>query len=103
MAGYTRQDTANNIANGNVIDADDFDAEYNAIEAAFNNTSGHNHDGTSGEGAPITVVGPAQDIVVSGTKVEAKTHNTYDLGSDCLLYTSPSPRDGLLSRMPSSA
>ena len=30
MVGYTRQDTANNIANGNVIDADDFDAEYNA-------------------------------------------------------------------------
>ena len=29
-----------------------------------------------------------------------------DLGDDakvCLLYTSPSPRDGLLSRMPSSA
>ena len=25
------------------------------------------------------------------------------LGSVCLLYTSPSPRDGLLSRMPSSA
>ena len=27
----------------------------------------------------------------------------YDLSSPCLLYTSPSPRDGLLSRMPSSA
>ena len=26
-----------------------------------------------------------------------------DLVEDCLLYTSPSPRDGLLSRMPSSA
>ena len=25
------------------------------------------------------------------------------LHADCLLYTSPSPRDGLLSRMPSSA
>ena len=25
------------------------------------------------------------------------------LTCDCLLYTSPSPRDGLLSRMPSSA
>ena len=25
------------------------------------------------------------------------------LGYPCLLYTSPSPRDGLLSRMPSSA
>ena len=26
-----------------------------------------------------------------------------DTGTNCLLYTSPSPRDGLLSRMPSSA
>ena len=26
-----------------------------------------------------------------------------EMDSDCLLYTSPSPRDGLLSRMPSSA
>ena len=26
-----------------------------------------------------------------------------DVSEDCLLYTSPSPRDGLLSRMPSSA
>ena len=26
-----------------------------------------------------------------------------DFGVTCLLYTSPSPRDGLLSRMPSSA
>ena len=29
---------------------------------------------------------------------------TYqDISYTCLLYTSPSPRDGLLSRMPSSA
>ena len=28
-------------------------------------------------------------------------HIVYN--TDCLLYTSPSPRDGLLSRMPSSA
>ena len=27
----------------------------------------------------------------------------FDRNSNCLLYTSPSPRDGLLSRMPSSA
>ena len=31
---------------------------------------------------------------------EAKNHETAYF---CLLYTSPSPRDGLLSRMPSSA
>ena len=30
-----------------------------------------------------------------------KAAKDYDM--DCLLYTSPSPRDGLLSRMPSSA
>ena len=28
---------------------------------------------------------------------------TFTLANGCLLYTSPSPRDGLLSRMPSSA
>ena len=27
----------------------------------------------------------------------------FERDKDCLLYTSPSPRDGLLSRMPSSA
>jgi len=80
MAGYTRQDTANNIANGNVIDADDFDAEYNAVEAAFNASSGHKHDGTAGEGAPITKVGPSQDLVVTATNVNPKTNNTLDLG-----------------------
>jgi len=86
MAGYTRQDTANNIANGNVIDADDFDSEYNAIEGAFNSTSGHTHDGTSGEGAPITKVGPAQDLIVSGVAVIPKSTNTLDLGSAAVQY-----------------
>lgn len=81
MAGYTRQDTANNIANGNVIDADDFDAEYNAIEAAFNASSGHTHDGTAGGGAAITKVGPSQDLIVSGTNVNPKTTNTLSLGT----------------------
>ena len=82
MAGYTRQDTANNIANGQVIDADDFDAEYNAIEAGFNATTGHKHDGSSGEGAAITKVGPSQDLIISGSQVLPKTANTLDLGSN---------------------
>ena len=86
MAGYTRQDTANNIANGNVIDADDFDAEYNAIEAGFNASTGHTHDGTAGEGAPITKVGPAQDLVVSATALTPKTTNTLDLGTASVQY-----------------
>ena len=32
-----------------------------------------------------------------------KRKNIENRSDDCLLYTSPSPRDGLLSRMPSSA
>ena len=32
-----------------------------------------------------------------------KENDTEGLGYDCLLYTSPSPRDATLSRMPSSA
>ena len=35
--------------------------------------------------------------------LEARNVNMIDEKSGCLLYTSPSPRDGLLSRMPSSA
>ncbi len=81
MAGYTRQDTLNNIADGNIINASDFDNEYDAIEAAFSAVSGHTHDGTAAEGAPITKVGPNQDVVVSASAVLPKTDNTLDLGS----------------------
>ena len=34
---------------------------------------------------------------------EEAMSKVYDSVTSCLLYTSPSPRDGLLSRMPSSA
>ena len=86
MAGYTRQDTANNISNGSVVDADDLDAEFNTLEAAFNASTGHTHDGTSGGGAAITKVGPAQDLVVSSTAVTPKTTNTLDLGTADVQY-----------------
>src|SRR5680860_19780 len=33
----------------------------------------------------------------------APVYYPFDVNRVCLLYTSPSPRDGLLSRMPSSA
>jgi hypothetical protein len=86
MAGYIRQDTTNNIADGNVINASDFDNEYNAIEAAFNATTGHTHDGTAAEGAAITKIGPTQDVVASATALTPKTDNTVDLGSAALEY-----------------
>jgi len=84
--GYTRNDTANNIADGNVINAADFDGEYDAIESAFNATSGHTHDGTAGEGAPVSVLGPVQDFVASSTEVKPKTDNTLDIGTSALQF-----------------
>ena len=47
-----------------------------------------------------------QSIVIvkgEGTRVWDDEGKDYLDFTACLLYTSPSPRDGLLSRMPSSA
>lgn len=82
MGGYTRTDTTNNINNGNIIDALYLDQEYDAIEAAFNASSGHKHDGSASEGAPIVVIGPAQDFVAGASNFSPKTHNIYDLGTN---------------------
>lgn len=84
--GYERTDTDNNIANGNVIDADDLDSEFNAIEAAFNQSTGHTHDGTANEGAPITVLGPTQDIVATASVLRPKTNNVVSLGEGSTPY-----------------
>lgn len=80
MAGYTRNDTQNNIADGNVINADDLDGEFNSIETAFGAASGHKHNGTTGEGAPIVVFGPNQEFLADTTAFFPKADNTYDFG-----------------------
>lgn len=79
--GYKRVDVTNNIADGNVINASDIDAEYDAIAAAFDASTGHTHDGTPEEGGPITKVGPTQDLEVTAAALLPKTDNTLDLGS----------------------
>ena len=55
---------------------------------------------------PFTLTKFPQDAYSADLKEEFKElPNETDSGKlvACLLYTSPSPRDGLLSRMPSSA
>ena len=86
MTGYVRKDTTNNIADGNVINAADLDSEFDGVQDAFNASTGHKHDGTAGEGAPINELGPTQDVTVSSTLLAPKTTNTVDIGSSALKF-----------------
>jgi len=56
MAGYTRQSSIND---GDTVSASLFNNEYNQLLAAFNNTTGHKHDGTAAEGPVIGLIGDA--------------------------------------------
>ena len=107
MAGYTRQST---YTDGDVINAADSNDEFDQVLAAFNNSTGHKHDGTAAEGPVIGLIGdpgqttPKNKIVVdnpndqievsidvSGTSteqfvfkdgvIEPTTDNDIDLGS----------------------
>lgn len=50
--GYTRQSSAE-IVDTNDIEASHFNDEFNALQSAFDSSSGHSHNGTSGEGPLI--------------------------------------------------
>ena len=77
MAGYIRNDDTNQIADGNVINAAPLDGEFNAIESAFNVSSGHTHDGsTTGDGGPISKLGPSQETTQSGSTLATTTDIT---------------------------
>jgi len=61
-ATYTRQST---FTDGDVITSDLFNNEYDQLLAAFASSTGHTHDGTAGEGGPITLA--ASDVLTIGT------------------------------------
>jgi hypothetical protein len=86
MAGYIRNDTSNNIATGNIINSADLDGEFDALQSAFVATTGHNHDGTTGSGAPISTIGPTQEIIVTTTAIRPSADNTLDLGTSLLEF-----------------
>jgi len=70
MAGYNRQST---YTDGDVINASDSNDEFDQLLAAFNNSSGHKHDGTAAEGPVIGLIGdpgvttPINKVVVDDT------------------------------------
>ena len=70
MAGYTRQST---YTDGDIINASDSNDEFDQLLAAFNNSTGHKHDGTAAEGPVIGLIGdpgvttPINKVVVDDT------------------------------------
>jgi len=52
-ATYTRQST---FTDGDVITSALFNDEYDQLLAAFASSTGHTHDGTAGEGGPVTLL-----------------------------------------------
>ena len=107
MAGYTRQSS---YTDGDIINAADSNDEFDQILAAFNNSSGHKHDGTAAEGPVIGLIGDAgettplnkvvidnpnnqiefsvdvssssvEQLVIKDGVIEPTTNNDIDLGS----------------------
>ena len=70
MAGYSRQSVAD-IISGEVVKAAPLNAEYNALRDAFAFAGGHNHDGSSTEGAYVGLIAD----VDANNKVVVDTSN----------------------------
>ena len=69
MAGYSRQSSAQ-ILSGEIVSAAPLNAEFNQVLTAFHETTGHNHDGTTGEGSPI-------DRLADADQLKSKTVPSY--------------------------
>ena len=73
MASYTRQST---FVDGDTITAAIFNNEFNQLLAAFNNSTGHKHDGTTAEGPVIGLIGDAGETSPNN-KVLIDTSNNH--------------------------
>ena len=73
--------TGGNIQSGSIVRAEDFTTEYTALQSAFDGSSGHTHDGTTGEGGRIEVVGPAGQLVVTASALTGSSSKLLNLGT----------------------
>ena len=60
MAGYSARQSS--FTTGDTILAAHSNDEFNQVLAAFNATTGHTHDGTAGEGGPVTSIRDANTL-----------------------------------------
>jgi hypothetical protein len=75
---YVRQSS---FADGDTITSSLFNNEFDQLVLAFTASTGHTHDGTTGEGGPITIVGPTQDLTFTATSILPTTDDAITLGS----------------------
>jgi len=85
--GYVRRSTTE-IATGEVIEAADFNNEFNDIVSAFTASTGHSHDGTTSEGGDVTKL--------LGTAI---TIGNGSAGADIVLTFDGETTDGVLTWM----
>ena len=105
QADYTAADTARQSAQADYDEAksanDKAQADLKAAEPAV----GQAQTALDKAQADKTQADERVSILTDAENALAQAKTTYEQAKSeaCLLYTSPSPRDGLLSRMPSSA
>ena len=76
-ANYTRQST---YTDGDTISAADTNDEFDQLLAAFAANTGHTHDGTTGEGGPITSL--FTNAITFGTGADTDISITFDANSN---------------------
>lgn len=85
--GYVRRSTTE-IATGEVIEAADFNNEFNDIVSAFTASTGHTHDGTTSEGGDVTKLLGAAITIGNGSA-----------GADIVVTFDGETSDGVLTWM----
>ena len=71
MAGYSARQSS--FTTGDTILAAHSNDEFNQVLAAFNATTGHSHDGTAGEGGPVSTLRDADSL----NKILVDTSNNH--------------------------
>jgi hypothetical protein len=79
MAGYTRQSS---YSDGDTITAAHSNDEFDQVLAAFNNSSGHKHDGTAAEGPVIGLIGDPGETTPKNKVVVDNPNNQIEVSID---------------------
>jgi hypothetical protein len=79
MAGYTRQSS---YSDGDTITAAHSNNEFDQVLAAFNNSTGHKHDGTAAEGPVIGLIGDPGETTPKNKVVVDNPNNQIEVSID---------------------